>query len=101
MDSFYLPGIIEALAVAAWVVRLAAVVPGSHLGGVSLAGVEARDQVLRTGAAPAAGFSGHGVVAPGHVAFSGQEAGLVRSRARGLGVEIGIEFENGGMQTIG
>lgn len=60
-------------------VRLTAVVPGAHLGGVRLAGVEARDQVLLAGAAPATGLAGHGVVAPGHVAFSEREANLVWS----------------------
>lgn len=66
-------------------VRLAAVVPGADLGGIRLAGVEARDQILGAGTAPAAGLSGHGVVTPGHIAFSGQEASLVRSRTRDLG----------------
>lgn len=64
-----LPGIIEALRVAARVVRFAAVVPGANFIAINFARIEAGNEILFACWARAARFARHGEAAPSALTF--------------------------------
>lgn len=64
----YIPGILESIRIAAWMVTLAAIVPGANFGAFQLARIEARHDVHLARGSDATRFARHREMRPRIVA---------------------------------